>query len=76
VVQLTGVAPGKTGDTNFDGVITSADIIHLVNYVFKGGLPPQPVPRSGDVDCSGAITSADIIGLVNYVFKGGTPPCL
>lgn len=72
---LTGHAPGKTGDTNFDGVITSADIIHLVNYVFKGGTPPRPVPRSGDVDCSGAITSADIIGLVNYVFKGGTAPC-
>ena len=72
---VRGHAPGKTGDTNFDGVITSADIIHLVNYVFKGGLPPKPVPRSGDVNCSGSITSADVIGLVNYVFKGGIPPC-
>jgi hypothetical protein len=75
VVSFSGNAPGKTGDTNFDGVITSADIIHLVNYVFKGGAPPLPVPRSGDIDCSGAITSADIIALVNYVFKGGAPPC-
>ncbi len=73
---VRGHAPGKTGDTNFDGVITSADIIHLVNYVFKGGLPPRPVPRSGDVDCSGTITSADIIVLVNYVFKGGAAPCI
>jgi hypothetical protein len=75
LAHIKGLAPGKTGDTNFDGVITSADIIHLVNYVFKGGTPPQPVPRSGDIDCSGAITSADIINLVNYVFKGGTAPC-
>lgn len=72
---VRGHAPGKTGDTNFDGVITSADIIHLVNYVFKGGLPPRPVPRSGDVNCSENITSADVIGLVNYVFKGGLAPC-
>lgn len=72
----TGACPiAMTGDVNVSGTITSADIIGLVNYVFKGGLPPQPCAASGDVNCSGAVTSADIIGLVNYVFKGGLPPC-
>lgn len=62
------------GDANADGVTTSADIIYLVNYVFKGGTPPV-VPLHGDVNCSGTTTSADIVYLVGYVFKGGNPPC-
>ncbi len=76
---LAFATPGNSallpGDTNDNGVITSADIIHLVNHVFKGGPPPLPLPQAGDVNCSGTLTSADIIGLVNYVFKGGAPPC-
>jgi len=65
----------NTGDVNVDGVITSADIIALVNYVFKGGPAPLPCEASGDVNCNGSVTSADIIYLVGYVFKGGAAPC-
>jgi len=64
-----------TGDVNGDNVITSADIIWMVNHIFKGGLPPIPCPAAGDVNCDGALTSADIIVLVNFVFKSGPPPC-
>jgi hypothetical protein len=64
-----------TGDINVSGSITSADIVLLVNYVFKSGAPPQPLVEAGDVDCSGSVSSADIIKLVNYTFKGGTAPC-
>lgn len=64
-----------TGDTNTDGVLTAADIIYLVGYVFKGGPAPMPAAESGDVDCSHAVTSADIIRLVGYVFKNADPPC-
>ena len=63
------------GDTNDDGVITSADIIRLVIYVFKGGPAPVPVPLAGDANCDNTLTSADIIHLVGFVFKGGEPPC-
>jgi len=66
---------GVTGDVNVDGVVTSADIIALIDFVFKSGSPPLPVVEAGDVDCDGAVDSGDIIYLVNYVFKGGTPPC-
>lgn len=62
------------GDANADGRTTSADIIYMVGYVFKGGEPPV-VAGHGDVNCDGVNTSADIIFLVNYVFKGGDPPC-
>ena len=64
-----------SGDVNLSGTVTSADIIVLVNYVFKGGSTPQPCAANGDVNCNGAVTSADIITLVNYVFKGGAAPC-
>ncbi len=61
------------GDVNGNGVINSADIIYLVNYVFKGGPAPEPI-ETGDVNNNGAINSADIIYLVNYIFKGGSSP--
>jgi parallel beta-helix repeat protein len=63
----------QCGDVNNNGAITSADIIYLVNYVFKGGPAPNPL-WTADVNNNGAITSADIIYLVNYVFKGGPAP--
>ena len=64
-----------TGDVDQSETLTSADIIGLVNFVFKGGPAPQPCEAAGDTDCSGAVTSADIIGMVNHVFKGGVAPC-
>jgi len=63
------------GDVNISNTITSADIITLVNFVFKGGVAPKPCTANGDVNCSGTVTSADIITLVNFVFKGGNAPC-
>ena len=70
-----GFVVSLTGDVNTDSVLTSADIIGLVNYTFKSGDPPEPCVPAGDVNCSGNITSADIIYLVNHVFKGGSAPC-
>jgi len=69
------VAPCEhmVGDVNGSGVITLADIILLVNYVFKMGPPPDPV-NIGDIYCQSSVTSADIIYLVNHQGKGGPPP--
>jgi hypothetical protein len=64
----------QRGDVNRDCAITSADIIHLVNYVFKSGPAPLPDAEAGNVNCTGPVNSSDIIFLVNYVFKGGDPP--
>jgi hypothetical protein len=75
VTKMVECSIVMTGDVNTNGSITSADIIGMVNFVFKGGAHPQPCDAAGDVNCSGSVTSADIIGLVNFVFKGGAPPC-
>lgn len=63
------------GDLNQSGEITSADIIAMINTVFRGVEIAGLCAAVGDVNCSGDVTSADIIAAVNYVFKGGTPPC-
>jgi hypothetical protein len=64
-----------TGDVNLDLALTSADVIWIVNYVFKSGFEPFPCPAAADVNCSSQATSADVIFLVNHVFKGGPAPC-
>ena len=65
----------RTGDCNGDDVITSADLIGMVNFVFKGGAPPLPCVATADVNCNGSVTSADIVYLVGFVFKSSTAPC-
>ena len=64
-----------TGDVNASATLTSADIIAMVGFVFKGGAGFTPCEAAGDVNCSGNITSSDIIFMVNHVFKGGAKPC-
>lgn len=69
------VLPTLRGDVNKDAKRNLTDIIYLVNYVFKGGLAPNPA-ELGNVNCStGAPNLVDIVYMVNYVFKDGPPPC-
>jgi murein DD-endopeptidase MepM/ murein hydrolase activator NlpD len=68
-------AVNMTGDLNGSGSLTSADIIAMVNFTFKGAPPPEPCIAVGDINCSGGVTSSDIIGMVNIVFKGADDPC-
>jgi len=63
------------GDATGDGNITLADVIRIVNGIFKSNLySPVPVEQ-GDVNCSGSVSLADVIYLVNYILKGGPVPC-
>jgi hypothetical protein len=60
-------------DPNGDGQITVADIVYLVNYLFKGGLAPQSI-QAGDANCDGRVTISDAVYLISYLFKGGLAP--
>jgi len=66
-------APYVTGDANGDGVIDLADVVYLVNYLYKGGDPPVPV-EAGDANCDGVVDLADVVYLINYLYRGGDPP--
>jgi hypothetical protein len=61
------------GDANGDGLINSADIAYLINYLFIGGPAPEPLV-AGDANCDGVVNSADVAYLINYLFVGGPPP--
>ena len=60
-------------DANKDTKRNLGDVIFLVNYLFKGGVPPVPKAR-GDVNADCKVNLADIIFLVNFLFKGGPQP--
>ncbi|HVP37412.1 MAG TPA: metallophosphoesterase [Terriglobales bacterium] len=62
------------GDSNSDGAVNLADIIYLVNYLFKGGPVPLPLLDAGDSNCDSKVNVADIVYLVAYLFKGGPAP--
>ncbi|KPL01976.1 MAG: hypothetical protein AMJ73_09460, partial [candidate division Zixibacteria bacterium SM1_73] len=63
-----------TGDVTNNGVINVADIVYLIDYLFKGGPSPNPL-YLGDVDCNENIESGDVVYLINYLFRGGPEPC-
>jgi hypothetical protein len=62
------------GDCHVDGVVNSADVSYLINYLFVSG--PAPIPwKAGDVNGDSAVNSADVAYIINYLFVGGPPPC-
>jgi len=63
----------KYGDANGDNKISVGDVVYLINYLFKGGPPPNPWIK-GDANGDGKVTVADVVYLINYLFKGGPPP--
>jgi hypothetical protein len=65
----------KAGDANSDLTVSSADIVYLVNYLFKGGPAPNPLWK-GDANGDCTVNISDTVYLVAYLFKGGPPPHL
>lgn len=62
------------GDANGDGDVNLGDIVYLINYLYKGNLPPHPL-EAGDANSDGTVNLGDIVYFINYIFKGGPPPC-
>lgn len=62
-----------SGDVNMDSKRNLLDILYLIDYKYKDGPPPRPIPEVGDVDGNGTIDLLDIMYYVNYKFRGGPP---
>jgi M6 family metalloprotease-like protein len=65
---------GSCGDANSDAVVNVSDAVWIINYVFVGGAPPNPL-HIGDANCDGAVNVSDAVWIINYVFVGGNAPC-
>ncbi len=72
-LKLSRFLEDHTGDVTGDGVIDLADVIFLINYLFKGGTTPDPL-RLGDPTADCVVDVADVIFLINYLYKGGSAP--
>jgi hypothetical protein len=57
-----------SGDANSDGIVDVADLVYLINYLYRGGLPPSPVSL-GDFNQDGEVNLADLVALINYLFR-------
>ncbi len=66
--------PPLCGNVNGDGVVNIADVVYLINYLFIGGPPPDPLSLA-DVNLDSVVNIADVVYLINYLFIGGPPPC-
>ena len=67
----TGIRGNADGDINDE--INVADLIYLVDYLFKGGTEP-PCFNEADVNSNNSILVDDLTYLVDYLFKGGSAP--
>ncbi|MFH1337140.1 MAG: choice-of-anchor J domain-containing protein [Candidatus Zixiibacteriota bacterium] len=68
------VPPVKCGDVNNDGVVDVGDIVYMINYLYRGGPAPVPLPCVGDVNNDNSVDVGDVVYLINYLYRGGTAP--
>jgi len=61
------------GDPDGSLTINILDVTFLINYLYKGGPPPDP-EASGDANGDGSINILDVTYLINYLYKDGAPP--
>jgi iron complex transport system substrate-binding protein len=73
-LKVNSGTPFIRGDANGDSKVTVADVVNMINYLYKGGPAPSPLEKA-DTNCDGSVNVADVIYLINYLFKGGPPPC-
>jgi hypothetical protein len=61
------------GDATGDGVINIADVMYMINYLYRKG--PYPASfEAGDANCDGVHGILDIVILINFLYKGGRHP--
>jgi len=61
------------GDAGGDLALSVGDAVSVINYVFKGGPPPDPLCM-GDANSDSTVNVSDAVFMITYVFKGGPAP--
>ena len=69
-----GISKFMCGDCNANSEVDLGDVVYLINYLYKNGVPPMPM-QAGDVNLDTVVELGDIVYLINYLYKNGNPPC-
>ena len=62
------------GDVNQDMLLDVADVVYMINYLYKSGTAPLPFVDQGDVNHDKVTDVSDVVFLLNYLFKSGSAP--
>jgi len=73
-LKVGGEKVGVCGDANGDSEVSIADVVYLVNYLFRSGPEPDPL-WVADCNQNGSADIVDAIYLTDYLFKSGPSPC-
>lgn len=74
VAALEMASTFMRGDADSGGEINVADVVFLVNYIFRAGTAPYPL-IAGDANCDNATNVGDAVYLIHYIFRSGPAPC-
>ncbi len=58
-----------SGDVNSDGILDVGDLVYLLNYLYRNGIPPSPLSL-GDFNHDSEVNVSDVVALINYLFHG------
>ena len=61
------------GDVNGNGSVDLGDIVFLISYLYKSGLPPDPL-ATGDINGDCVVDLGDVVYLISYLYKSGPSP--
>ncbi len=61
------------GDGTGDSVVDVADVVFLINYLYRGGNAPNPYGR-GDCNRDCQVDVADVVYLINFLYRAGAAP--
>jgi hypothetical protein len=61
------------GDANNDESVDIGDAVFIIQYIFMGGTPPEPICQA-DPNDDDMVNIGDAVYLINYIFRDGPPP--
>jgi hypothetical protein len=61
------------GDANGNGTVTEADVVYLINYLYRNGPLPE-IPSAGDANGDCTVSTGDVVCLLSYLYRRGDPP--
>jgi hypothetical protein len=67
------ILPSLPGDVNGDNKVDAGDIVFLINYLYRDGIPPDFLEQA-DVNGDSEVGAGDVVYLLNYLYREGPAP--